>query len=533
MNEDINSFATPISENKPAGNDIKGDEDFLNIKDEIDKSFDIPDWNLISSLSATILKEKSKHLYVAAYMGEAEIQLNQFKGFISGLKLMCLLLENFGNDIYPKSISARNTAIKHWTIRSEALLPLHLPSMISENLNLEIEQDIKRLKNLLKQYLERPVPSLNPIIQILKTIPVEKKESKKKEKESEKIDKKESIPDDASQPKSENVSPEKQLSTSKKENKKNLDLKKTDSESLTDKKSIKRSINTLFGNIKMIARAIRDIDLKDTNSYYFNRFYCWGNISALPPKNAEGNTNIIAPDSKTINYLNRLEQEKKWSELLKESEGYLSANKFCLDLNHSSVIAANHLGTDHEAVAKIIEQEIGFFLMRFPGIEKLTFKDGSPFAESKTKKWLDQISISKGSSDNKHLESEDSKCFEILQDIHKKESYKEMIPLIQAQIKQAISFKNKQFFRSELINILNSHAQYEFMIPHLEIIMDEIEMFNIEKWDQDYALKVYMWAIKMYQLVSTEQAKSRMFDLHQRIIKLDLINAMKMFVESK
>lgn len=208
-------------------------------------------------------------------------------------------------------------------------------------------------------------------------------------------------------------------------------------------------------------------------------------------------------------------------------------NKFYLDLNCYSAIAANQLGDEYKSVATKIEQETGFFLIRFPGIEKLTFNDGTPFVSSKAQKWLEQVSISSGTSENIQLEAEDANFTKILQDIHTNESYKEMIPLIQTQIKEAISYKNKHYWRSELVNLLLKNSQYEYMVPHLEIMLEEINRFNMEQWDQDYALKVYMWAIECYQLLSTEQAKSRVSDLQQKIIKLDLINAMKMFAGSK
>ena len=536
MSDDIKGFGAPISEKNPVGIELEEDDDFFIIKDEIDKQLETPDWKLILTHSEIILKEKSKHLYVASYRGIAEIQTNQFNGFVSAMEMINLLLEKFGLDTYPQEESRKLDALRYWIERSETLLKHYKPSKISENLASQIKKEVNRFKNLMKKNFPDYYQPMETIEDILNSIPVDvkdKKESKKadKERENKKIDQNKTDENNKKKSTSSNQSIEK----NQKENNQKQILpkgKEINIDNVGTNEGIKKEKDKILNNCEKIATAIRKIELSNSISYYFNRLYAWGNILILPKINSEGNTNIPAPDPEDAKILSTLEQNKEWEALLRKSENFLPDYKFNLNLNRYSVIAAKNLGSSFENAAKTIEQETCFFLIRFPGIEKLTYNDATPFADSKTKKWLNQISVSEGTG-SIQLEPEDSQFYKILQDIHSKGSFKEMIPLIQTQIKQAISYKNKHFWRSELVNLLNKNAQYEFMVPHLEVILEDIDTFNIEKWDQDYALKVYIWAIECYQLLSTEQAKFRVTDLHQRIIKLDLVNAMKLFAVSK
>jgi len=531
MSEDMKDFANPIGENNPVGIDLKDDDHFKIIQNEINKQLEAKNWELVSKNSETILKEKSKHLLVIVYWSIAETQLNQFSGFFTSMKVINTLIEKFGKDLYPKKEKGKKNAFEYWIKNTRALLRIHKPVNISENQKEQMKNEVDQLKKLLNDIFTKDIPSLQKIEDVLNSIPVaaKEKESKKpvKTKEQKESEITETTVDEKKKSSSKQQNKEKQ-ETEKKQKAEIEEMEDVDTDNLENDEDIKRVLNKILKNCENFASGLRQVDLKNRYSYYFNRLHSWGNVSDLPGINSGGNTDIPPPDPEEMNQLNQLEQSKNWTVLLERSESMLPYYKFNLNLNRYSVIAAKNLGSAYEDVVKTIEQETSFFLLRIPGIEKLTFNDASPFADQKTKKWLDQISLSEGGG-SVQLEAEDANFHKTLQEIHNKGSYKDMIPLIQAQIKQAISYKNKHFWRSELINLLNKHAKYEFMVPHLEIILEEINTFNIEKWDQDYALKVYIWAVGCFQLISTEQAKKRVNDLHQRIIRLDLVNAMKLF----
>ena len=117
---DIESLIQPISDEAPAGEDIREDRSpssvFYQIKDARERArsaernmFHEEDtgesandaWREILDIAPTILKEKSKDLEVAAWYLEALLRIYGFGGLRDGFRLSAKLIEGFWDDIYP------------------------------------------------------------------------------------------------------------------------------------------------------------------------------------------------------------------------------------------------------------------------------------------------------------------------------------------------------------------------------------------------------------------------------------------------
>jgi len=116
---DIDSLLEPISEDNPAGSDIREDSSptspFYAIKDarnaaraaERNSLFDggsseaDENWRKIMELAPDILKNNAKDLEIASWYTEALVRRYGFQGLRDGFTLLRGLIENYWDDLYP------------------------------------------------------------------------------------------------------------------------------------------------------------------------------------------------------------------------------------------------------------------------------------------------------------------------------------------------------------------------------------------------------------------------------------------------
>ena len=115
----LESLLQPISDDKPAGDDIRSDPSptspYYSIKDargaaraaERNNMFDDNNseadeqWRKITQLAPEILKNNAKDLEVASWYTEALIRQHGFLGLRDGFKLMHGLIDQYWDDLYP------------------------------------------------------------------------------------------------------------------------------------------------------------------------------------------------------------------------------------------------------------------------------------------------------------------------------------------------------------------------------------------------------------------------------------------------
>ena len=88
----------PVSGDSPCGENVRYEPVFEELEAELAKqeslSSETVDWNRVADLSASILKDSSKDLLVAAYLCHALLIKEGYSGLAVGLKILGDLVEN-------------------------------------------------------------------------------------------------------------------------------------------------------------------------------------------------------------------------------------------------------------------------------------------------------------------------------------------------------------------------------------------------------------------------------------------------------
>ena len=110
---DIEEFLKPISAEAPAGQDVRYDVVYDEIRDARETDPDLPqgewveerkvaDFKKVAKLAGDVLTKRSKDLQVAAWLMEAWIYKEGFEGLRAGLELQRELLERFWDGVHPE-----------------------------------------------------------------------------------------------------------------------------------------------------------------------------------------------------------------------------------------------------------------------------------------------------------------------------------------------------------------------------------------------------------------------------------------------
>jgi len=335
--------------NGSVGENVKYDDDYMEMQDEVEKLTSVSeienvDFKKIKELSENILKYKSKDFFAAVYYSYALIKLD-----INNLeKAICFIADftdKFYEDGYPKKEKAKINAIKWW---------LGKITYEIKNMN-EIQRDdnpyfecIQRIEDKIKN--SEYAPSFTDIKALLnqKVKKILKKEPEKKESEKQK-----------QQAPSQN-----------------------DTEEITQENAqeiFKKSLENLDRTLGFLT------EIYKPEIFMLNRIVYMYDIDELPIAN-EGKTLIPPPSNDEINAIKKLYETNNYKDLLLTCESKIKTYVFWFDLHFYSYHALKNM--NYEACANAVYYMVKVFIKKLPGIEKLSFKDGTPFASNETKNWL-------------------------------------------------------------------------------------------------------------------------------------------------
>ncbi|MFC1853613.1 type VI secretion system ImpA family N-terminal domain-containing protein, partial [candidate division CSSED10-310 bacterium] len=121
---------TPISADKPAGENVQYDPLFESLSEEIQKlasptASSAIDWNNVIRLSKEILETKSKDLLACLYLSVGLLKIEKLSGFEQSIVILKDLLETYWENMFPpkKRMKKRINAVNWWKEKIEESVP--------------------------------------------------------------------------------------------------------------------------------------------------------------------------------------------------------------------------------------------------------------------------------------------------------------------------------------------------------------------------------------------------------------------------
>ncbi len=517
---DISSLGKePICAERPAGADVRYDAAFAELQEEVDK-LSLPsaaggvNWEKVTRFAAEILAHKSKDLLVATYLAVALIYTRRQDGFSCGVKLIMDLLVRFWEELYPPKARARGRlrSLEWWIEKSEnALGQLPARSIPEEQARL-ILANLEQIEQLLRQHLT-DAPSVRRLAELTEELTAEKTpEATRPERQPPPAEEVRTV-----------VPPPPEPQTAP-------------GEEIQSPQIAKRSLDQHFLKIREIAGYYLRQDTAAAAAYRLSRQAVWCVIEDMPPATA-GKTRIPPPDKQVVKMLFELRDTGDAEALLKAAEGRLPQYIFWLDLNRFTAEALTRLGQRYTRALQAVCQETAFLLHRLPGLEELSFADGTPFANPDTKQWLVGIAMDSGRTGGLDealapaaARSDDGMGADIAEAHAMIRGGKmlEAIEKLQRKLNGAASSRERILWRLAIARLMLDVRQVKLALPQMEQIVREIDHFRLEDYDPALALKGLKLVWAGLELQNDPSAKIKTSDIVDRIARIDMSEVIKL-----
>jgi type VI secretion system protein VasJ len=509
----------PVPGEQPEGIDVKYDPAFETLQAEIDKvavsGAGSVDWSKVVQLSSEVLEQKSKDMLAASYLMVGLIYTKQIDGLITGLQIYADLIETFWEKLYPPiaRMRGRVRAVEWWVEKAEtALQQLKEPSLKEEELR-KINENIEKIERFLSANAE-DMPSLMPVISIIGSFPTaseEKPPAAVQQTAEPERKAAESAPKAMPGPAQPDILPEP-----------------------ASPADAQRNLNTLLQRMQEISTYLWLQDLSNPLPYRLSRIATWLTVDSLPPASA-GKTLIPPPPDRLKEVFSDLRDKEDYESLLKAVEEKTSQFIFWMDLNFFTSEALGSLGRQYHAAQEAVNQETAAFIMRLPGIEKMSFSDGTPFAGQMTLHWLSGLVQSGSASDESAssiaeeagIESEIKKAMEEAQALIKKGNLLEAVEKVQEKMRARFSKREQMLWRISLARLLMKNNKVDFSMPYLGQILEEIDEHRLDDYDPEVALK----GLKLVWLGFNDMGgeyKEKAKEIFNRVGRIDLAEGIRL-----
>ncbi|WP_175855202.1 type VI secretion system protein TssA [Burkholderia anthina] len=337
------AWLAPIPGEHAHGRDPGYEDAFFELKDEATKLSGIDD-GLVTHACEQLLKETGKDLRLVGYYAFARLRQDGPAGFADGLELAASLVDRFGETLLPARAEAKRAALE---MLSTARMIETLDGR-GDFAPADLERAIAALDVLVTctgTWSDAARPNLHPLVSRFgnKDEPVR------------------------------NASPD-------------MAMPQTPASTSV---SI-ASARDLLDQARAMSVWLRDQENGYLPSVRIARSVRWDTLHDVPPSDAASHTRLMPPRTELRQQMKRLVLQKQWHELLERIEGAFmeGVNHLWFDLQYFQHVALDHVGAPYHTWSELLRADFALFLERLPGIERLSFSDGTPFSDDTTLEWI-------------------------------------------------------------------------------------------------------------------------------------------------
>lgn len=506
--------ATPIPGAAPAGSDTRSEEIFDRLSTEIEKmsspsAAGAIDWQKILDLCADILNGRSKDLLVASYLSMALLRTEGLAGLATGAHVWRDILTTYWETLFPAKtrMRGRRNAIEWWLEKTSSTVTGLKPEQWEQDKIDALFGDLDAIDTFLKENME-DAPSIGPLMSMIGSV-LGPKEAKTE------------APQPAVQPAAGKEPPRAAapaMTPAAAPAPVGPVPAGDDPEPL-----IKHGLDAL----RAASALLMQNDSPDGLYFRLNRAIAWMTVSVPPPSHG-GRTMIESPDEEIRDSLKSMYHSGSWKTLLAACESRIPQYLFWLDLSRYVAEALERTG--QVAIAKEVANQTVLYVKRLPGIERLTFSDGTPFADPQTKKWLADAMAEGGSASDA---SGDDLARQVENDTGKAQAMADAgnLSAAIAQLRDALarapSVRERFLRQTRLCRFLLQNNQQRVSCSYFSELLGIIDAYRLGDWEPSLAAEAY--EVILAGISSGDGADGHELgpDVFRRLSILDPVKAME------
>lgn len=510
----------PISAAQPAGADPSYEPEFERLQAEIDK-LSMPtiggqgiDWENVAKLATTILTTKGKHLPTAAYMAVALFKLNAIPGMADGVTLLADMTTTYWEDLSPpkKRMRGRVNALVWYRDQVQAYFDAYTTDAAFPK---DVVDRLAGGFSTLDEFIAQNAPDgpgMRDLAEFAKRLPVE---APPQEAQPE--------PEPASAPAGDAQGGQPQAQTQAAPAPSHAAAPPSGPVSTDPSVSLEACLGQMTGTAAQLLAA----DCGDPRAYTLNRLGAWLKVDGLPPAE-NGQTMIPAPDENIKSSIAQLVSGRQFEEAARRAESQVPVYLFWLDLSRLSAQALDSLGAKGAPALEALKAQTALYVSRLKGIDKMSFSDGTPFADAETKTWLKSIALGSGQSvDAGPSDSPLAKVLEEAQALSAQKKFMEAVTRLQEALRQSRSGRERFDGLIAMAGMLSQSGRADLAGPNIEELLDLIGQYKLELWEPDTALRGLLAAYDVLSVDGSDQGKAQLHQVLSRIARINPAAAMR------
>lgn len=385
----------PISDAAPAGAEARQSPEYERLLEETGKLGSLQgaaavDWNVVVASAADVLEKQAKDIPAAVYLCVGLAHTQGMDGLAAGVRVLADLLACWWDVCFPplKRLRARANMLSWWHERMAQWLAAApaaaVPAALRDDLLASLEELDAQLGDRLPD-----LPPLRDLKERVQSLDVEAAPAQTAETEAAATTAAETAPSGAAGPQ-EDFPPPAPAPQPAATPALAAPPAPSAASPATPPADAQEALTALLAAARAYVALAFAGGLPDT-FVAWSAFYAvlWGRIDKLPPA-TDGETALPAPPEEDLDSCRRLLASGRAGDAAAALARLLPACPFCLDAQHLLFQTLTACGRPLDA-ARVLE-ECRALTKRLPGIARLTFAGGRPFAAAETRQWLTEQS---------------------------------------------------------------------------------------------------------------------------------------------
>lgn len=527
LNEDAAAYSAPFCEpiagGSPVGADLSYDQEFEEVKQEIDKLVSItegqPNWSMVVVVSEELLRNRSKDFRLLTWIAIAKFHTSGIPGLIFGLALLRDCSAKFWDDMHPslKRKRARANLLGWLSEQAAAKLGSYEQKDLKQT-DAEPLGAIETIYTELDSFYRDKLAELYPGMGTLRSIAREKLRLIPDQKKPE-------PPPQAAAPPAggggtATASPAPAAASS------------AAAISASGPEDADKAITALGKSLREIALVLRHADPAQAHSYRLHRVGLWLSVKQAPPVE-NGRSRLPAPGADDKKRLERLQSGRQWVDLIEAAEGLTAQYRFWLDPHRMIDQAMEQLGALFMQARETVASEVATFCARLPGVSQSKFSDGMPFADPATESWLQEHALGSGGAAASAAVSEEdaeiARRFDEARDLIKQGRVPEGLGLATQLATRGPDGRTRFKSRLAIAQMAVLGGQPKVALAILGALALEGEQHHLEEWEPELCAQVYSTQVAgLRALNPKERLAEEEKALFAKLSRLDPASALRL-----
>jgi len=529
MSIDIAALLAPISPEAPAGADARGSDTYEQVSAEIDKMIALSgsvliDWNLVARHAADIFATQSKDFMLAAWLSAAWMELHDIQGLKAGLELHAGLIHSYWENSFPplKRLRGRRNALAWWVERAGGWLENHPQPPLDPAFHAAMLEAATRIDQGLAEH-DPESPPLGGFVRQIKTLEILPEaapapatdatagtdgEAGAPATAQDPTDATGPVPahgdpagDGAASPAAGTPAaptptisavPPPAPSAARNSSGAALPAMPALPDTLASLDDILAALSSTREPLTRVAGALLEIDRFQPLLIEITRFAARAALLSSPPASA-GATALAPPPVAIADAFTTIRGAGNAEGLVAFCESRIPAFPFWLDLDCQSARGYGMLGEAGATMRQAIVRNVLAFTDRLPGIETLSFSDGTPFADDDTLQWLESCRAQGGGSEPQDAFSATRQQAQAAAHDGRQE---QAMQLYQSFIQSSRSGRDQFRTRIALLELLlATHGDINPM-PLAQPLIDDCSKWNLDDWEPELAADAWQAVLK-------------------------------------